>query len=115
MGKPQPPAYWHEDFVVALIDSFVTSLEFQDSNMAYIEMNENSNGFIGTFQLDRKENFAHSLSRSTQTALIVKSPLLEKQSKKFFSSLQQISFKKKQFRILQCSRQTFDTRQQITI
>ena len=94
MGKPQPPAYWDEHIVVALIDNFVTSLEFQDSNMANIEMNENSNGFIGTFQLDRKENFAHSVSRSTQTALTVKNPLLEKQSKEFFSSLQQISFKK---------------------
>ena len=30
--KPQPPAYWEEQFVVALIDDFVTCLEFQDSS-----------------------------------------------------------------------------------
>ena len=60
VGKPQPPAYWDEHFVVALIDDFISCLEFQDSTIANIEMIENPNGFQRTLQLDRNENSTRS-------------------------------------------------------
>ena len=44
VDKPQPPAYWDEHFVVALIDKFFSCLEFQDSTIANIEMIKNPNG-----------------------------------------------------------------------
>ena len=46
VGKPQPPAYWYEQFVVALIDDFVTCLEFQDSSNKNISLNENPFGYL---------------------------------------------------------------------
>ena len=58
--KPQPPAYWDEHFVVALIDDFIACLVFQDSTMANIAKNENPHGFLGLYQLDRNKNVAHS-------------------------------------------------------
>ena len=68
VGKPQPPAYWDEHFVVALIDDFISCLEFQDSTIANIEMNKNPNGSKHIAQLDRNENAnrSNSLTKETQ-------------------------------------------------
>ena len=71
VGKPQPPAYWDEHFVVALIDDFISCLEFQDSTIANIEMIENPYGFLSTLQLDRNENFNRSLSHTKETHFTV--------------------------------------------
>ena len=38
VGKPQPPSYWDEHFVVALIDNFISCLEFQDNTIANVEI-----------------------------------------------------------------------------
>ena len=65
VGKPQPPAYWDEHFVVALIDDFISCLEFQDSTIANIGMIENPNGFqrperkLYSFKFAHKSNIFH--------------------------------------------------------
>ena len=56
VGKPQPPAYWDEHFVVAIIDNFLACLEFQDSASLNLEMNSNPYGVPNTQKLDRNEN-----------------------------------------------------------
>ena len=48
VGKPKPPAYWDEHFVVALIDDFVKNLEFQDSSKKNMCLNENPIRYLGT-------------------------------------------------------------------
>ena len=68
VGKPQPPAYWDKQFVVALIDDFVKCLEFQDSSINNISLNENPLNYLGTEKLKRNENFATYISVHTQTA-----------------------------------------------
>ena len=75
VGKPQPPAYWDEHFVVALIDDFIACFEFQESTSFNLQMNSNPNGYQGTQSLNRNENDLASNSFATQTKLIVKSPL----------------------------------------
>ena len=77
VGKPQPPAYWDEHFVVALIDNFISCLEFQDSTIANIEMIENPNGVQRTLQLNRNENFARSNSHAKATDFTVNDQPLE--------------------------------------
>ena len=77
VGKPQPPAYWDEHFVVALIDNFISCLEFQDSTIANIEMIKNPNGTQRTLQLNRNENFARSNSHAKATKFTVNSQSLE--------------------------------------
>ena len=67
VGKPQPPAYWDEHFVVALIDDLISCLEFQDSTLANIEMIEKPNGVQRTLQLYRNENFPRSDSHAKST------------------------------------------------
>ena len=71
VGKPQPPAYWDEHFVVALIEDFISCLEFQDSTIANIEMIENPNGFQRTLQLDRNKNSNRSISHTKETHFTV--------------------------------------------
>ena len=77
VGKPQPPAYWDEQIVVAFIDDFVTCLEFQDSSNSNISLNENPIGYLGTRKLNRNENAEISISVHTQTAFTVKSQLFQ--------------------------------------
>ena len=72
VGKPQPPAYWDEQFVVALDDDSITCLEFQDSSNKNISLNENPVGYLGTRKLNRNENVETSISVHTQTAFTVK-------------------------------------------
>ena len=69
----QPPAYWDEQFVVALIDDFVTCLEFQDSSNQNISLNKNPIGYLGTRKLNRNKNGKISNSVHTQTAFTVSS------------------------------------------
>ena len=54
-GKPQPPAYWDEQFVVAFFDDFAKYLEFQDSSINNISLNENPLNYLGTEMLKRNE------------------------------------------------------------
>ena len=75
VGKSQPPAYWDENFVVARIDDFIASLEFQDSTFSIIAMTSNPNGFLGTRALNRNKNGIASTSLATQTMFTVKSQL----------------------------------------
>ena len=77
VDKPQPPAYWDEQFVVALIDDFVTCLESQDSSNKNISLNKNPNGYLGTRKLNWNENVETSISVCTQTAFTVKSQLFQ--------------------------------------
>ena len=77
VGKPQPPAYWDEQFVVALIVDFVTCLEFQDSSNQNIALNKNPIGNLGTRKLNRNENGEVSNSVHTQTAFTVNSQLFQ--------------------------------------
>ena len=77
VGKPQLPAYWDKQFFVALIDDFVTCLEFQDSSKKNISLNENPIGYLGTRKLNRNENVETSISAHTQTAFTVKSQLFQ--------------------------------------
>ena len=42
--KPQPLAYWDEHFGVALIDVFITCLEFQASTSSNLKMDSNPDG-----------------------------------------------------------------------
>ena len=94
VGKPQPPAYWDEHFVVALIDDFIACLEFQDSANANLEMNSNPNGFLGTQKLNRNENGLASNSHSMQYTFTVNSQLPK------FSRIQHHTNSKKLFPIL---------------
>ena len=78
VGKPQPPAYWDEHFVVALIDDFVKCVEFQDSSSNNFALNNDKTiNYLGTKELNRNENFAHSNSVHTQTACTVRSQLFK--------------------------------------
>ena len=73
VGKPQPPAYWDEQFVVALIDDFIACLEFQDSASLNLALNSNPYGMCNTQKLDRNENDFHSDSFETAKALTLNS------------------------------------------
>ena len=76
--KPQPPAYWDEHFVVALIDDFVKCVEFQDSSSNNLSLNNvNSINYLGTKALNLNKNFACSKSVHTQTAFTVRSHMFE--------------------------------------
>ena len=75
VGISQPPAYWDEHFVVALIVDFITCLEFQDSTSFNLKMNSYPNGYLGAQSLNRNEKGLASNSFATQTKLTVKSPL----------------------------------------
>ena len=75
IGKPQPPAYWDKQFVVALVDDFVKCLEFEDSSINNISLNENPMNYQGTEKLNRNKNVANSISVHTQTAFTVLSQL----------------------------------------
>ena len=77
VGKQQPPAYWDENFVVALIDDFISCLEFQDSTLANIEIIEKPNGVQRKLQLDRNENFPRSDSHAKSAEFTVNNPLLK--------------------------------------
>ena len=77
VGKPQPSTYWDENFVVALIDDFISCLEFQDSAIANLEMFEKPNGVQRTLQLDWNENFHRSDLNAKSTEFTVNSPLLK--------------------------------------
>ena len=78
VGKPQPPAYWDENFVVALIDDFVKCVEFQDSSsINSVWNNVNTINYLGTKKLDRNKNFTRSNSVQTQTAFTLRSQLLK--------------------------------------
>ena len=68
----QSPAYWYEHFGVALIDVFITCLEFQTSTSSNLKMNSNPDGFLGTQSLNRNENDLVSSSLATQTKITVK-------------------------------------------
>ena len=97
VGKPQSPAYWDEQFVVASFDDFVKCVEFQDSSSNNISLNSHSINYPGTKELNRNENIACSNSVHTQTAIIVPSQLFEKSR----SSLKQNSKHSKMSRQLQ--------------
>ena len=71
--KPQPPAYWDEQFVVALIDNFFACLEFQDSARLNLALNSNPYGTFNTQKLDRNENVSHSDSFKTANAFTLNS------------------------------------------
>ena len=87
VGKPQPPAYWDENFVVALIDDFVKCVEFQDSSsINSVWNNVKTSNYLGTKKLDRNENFARSNSVQTQTAFTLRSQLLKTSRSQFNSS-----------------------------
>ena len=73
VGKPQPPVYWDEHFVVALIDDFIACLEFQDSANLNLEMNSNPYGTINTQKLERNENGIRSDSFETQNMFTLNS------------------------------------------
>ena len=76
VGKPQPPAYWDEQFVVALIDDFVKCVEFQYSSSNILSLNNvKSINYLSTKEW--KENFARSNSVHTQTAFTVRSQVFE--------------------------------------
>ena len=78
VGKPQPPAYWDENFVVALIDDLVKCVEFQDSSSINAAWNNvKTANYPGTKKLDRNENFARSNSIQTQTAFTLRSQLFK--------------------------------------
>ena len=77
VGKLQPTAYWNENFVVALIDDFISCLEFQDSAIANIDMFEKPNGVQRTLQLNRNENFPRSDLNLKSTEFTVNSSLLK--------------------------------------
>ena len=68
VGKPQPPAYWDEQFVVALIDDFIACLEFQDSASLNLALNSNPYGTFSTHKFDRNQNGSHSASFETANA-----------------------------------------------
>ena len=80
VGKPQPPAYWNEHFVVALIDNFIACLEFQDSASLNLALNSNSYGTFNTQKLDLNENGVHSDSFEAHNAftLISQEPELSR-------------------------------------
>ena len=71
VGKPQPPAYWDEKFVVALIDDFIACLEFQDRASLNLSLSSNPYGMFNTQKLDRNENGFHSDSFETAKVLIL--------------------------------------------
>ena len=73
VGKPQLPAYWDEQVVVALIDDFIAHLEFQDSASLNLALNSNPNGTFNTQKLDRNENDSHPDSFETANAFTLNS------------------------------------------
>ena len=73
VGKPQPPAYWDEQFVVALIDDFIVCLEFQDSASLNLALNSIPYGMFNTQKLDRNENDFYSISFETAKTLTLNS------------------------------------------
>ena len=96
VGKPQPPAYWDENFVVALIDDFVKCVEFQDSSsINFASNNVKTINYLGTKKLDRNENFTRSNSVQTQTAFTVRSQLLKSSRSPFKSISVHPNFKTK--------------------
>ena len=72
-GKTQPPAYWDEQFVLALIDDFIACLEFQDSASLNLALNSNPYGMFNTQKLDRNKNDSHSDSFETAKAFTLNS------------------------------------------
>ena len=78
VDKPQSPAYWDKQFVVASVDDFVECVEFQDSSSNHISLNNHPINYPGTKELNRNENFACSNSVHTQTAITVPSQLFER-------------------------------------
>ena len=96
VGKPQPPAYWDKNFVVALIDDFVKCVEFQDSSsINSVWNNVKTINYLGTKKLDRNENFTRSNSVQTQTAFTLRSQLLKSSRSPFNSSSIDPNFKKR--------------------
>ena len=97
VGKPQPPAYWDEQFNVALVDDFVKCVEFQDSSSNNISLNNvKPINYLGTKELNRNDNFARSNSVHAQTAFTVCSQLFDSSRSSLKPNSKQSSIMSKQ-------------------